>query len=88
MIGSSKLVLLLHLFLLFFARCICLSYSSSDESDESDEEESEKLGYESGSAGTFGTRLGGLSHGLVFPLGFTLSYDESCGSDGGSLALP
>ena len=34
------------------------------------------------------TRLGGFLHGLGFPLGVTLYYDESCDGDGGSLALP
>ena len=59
----------------------------SDESDESDKEEYDELGSESGSAGTFGTRLGGLLRGGGFPLGVTLHDDESCGGDGGLLAL-
>ena len=45
----------------------CLEYLSSDESDESDEGESKNLGSESGSAGTFGTGLGGLMHGVGLP---------------------
>ena len=32
--------------------------------------------------------LGGLPHGLGFPLGVTISTDESCNGDGGSPALP
>ena len=46
-----------------------------------------KLGSENVSDGTFGTGLGGLSHGLAFPLCVKLSADESCDNDGGSLAL-
>ena len=61
---------------------------SPDESDYSDEEEYDRLGSESGSAGTFGTGLGGLPRGLGFPLGVTLSADESCGDGRGSLAIP
>ena len=57
----------------------------SDDSDEPDEEESEKLGSESGSAGTFGTRFGGLLHGIGLTLGVTLYADESCDGYGGSL---
>ena len=61
---------------------------SSDESYESNKDESDEPGYESGSAGTFGTVLGGLSRGLGCPLGFTLYSDDSCGGDKGLLALP
>ena len=60
----------------------------SDESDDSDEQEPEKLGSESGPAGTFDNGWGGLSRGLGFPLGFTIYDDESCDSDGESLAIP
>ena len=42
---------------------------------------------ESGSAGTFSTGLVGLACGLGFHLDVTISADESCGGDGGSLAL-
>ena len=58
---------------------------SSDESYESNEEEYEALGSEYGSAGAFVTGLGGLLCGVGFPLGVTLSADESCYVDGGSL---
>ena len=73
------------LILLFFVCRLCLEYLSSDKSDEYKEEEYEKLGSESGSAGTFGTRLGGSLSGIGLPLGVTLSTDESCIGDGGSL---
>ena len=59
-----------------------------DESDDSEIGESDKLGSESRSAGKFSTRLGGLSRDLGFPLGVTIYDDESCGGDGGLLALP
>ena len=59
-----------------------------DESDDSEIGESDKLGSESRSAGTFGNGLGGLLCGKVFPLGVTIYDDESCGGDGGPLALP
>ena len=36
----------------------------------------------------FGTGLGGLLCGLGFPLGVMISYDESCGGNGGSLTFP
>ena len=49
----------------------------SDESNDSDEEEYKKPGSESGSAGTYGTGLGVLLHGVGFPLGVTLYSDES-----------
>ena len=42
-------------------------------SDQSNKEEYEKIGSESGSAGTFDTRLGGLLGGVRLPLGITLS---------------
>ena len=60
----------------------------SDDSYYSDEEEYDELGFESSSSGMFGTGLGGLLYSLWFTLGVTLSSDESCGDDGGSLALP
>ena len=60
---------------------------SSDESDESDEEQFDKPGSESWSDGTFSTRLGGLLRGLWVTLGVTLSDNDPCGGDGGSLAL-
>ena len=46
------------------------------------------LGSESRSDGTFGTGLGGLLHGLGFTLGVTRYASESCGGEGGSLAVP
>ena len=52
-----------------------LEYLDSDESDESNEEESEKLGSVSGLIGTCGTGLGGLLHGVEFPVGVTLAGD-------------
>ena len=52
-----------------------LEYLDSDESDESNEEESEKRGYVSGLIGTRGTVLGGLLHGVDFPVGVTLAGD-------------
>ena len=58
---------------------------SYDDSDESDEEESEELGSGSGSAGAFGTGLGGLLRDVGFPLDVTLSSDESCDGERGSL---
>ena len=61
---------------------------SSDDSDESGEGESNKLGSKSGSSGTLWTGLGGLLCGGGFTLGVTLSADESCDGDGGSLAIP
>ena len=60
----------------------------SNESDDSDQEESEKLGSESGSARTYGTRLGGFLRGLGFPLGVMVSTDESRNGDGGLLKFP
>ena len=86
--GLWKRVLLRSLFLFFFIRRLHLEYFSSDESDEFDEEEYDKLGSKSGSAGTFGTGLGGLFSGVGFPLGVTLYDYESCNGDGGSLAIP
>ena len=59
----------------------------SDESDDSDEEKYDELGSESRSAGTSGTRLGGFLRGLGFPLGVTISADESCNGNRVSLAL-
>ena len=38
---------------------------------------------ESGSAGTYGTGLGGFSRGLGFTLGVTISSYDSWGGDGG-----
>ena len=43
---------------------------------------------ESRSYGMYSIVLGGLLHGLGNPLGVTLSADESCDVDGGSLASP
>ena len=60
----------------------------SDESDELDEEEYDKLGSEYCSYSTFGTGLGGFLRGLGFPLGITVSADESYDGDQGSLAVP
>ena len=57
----------------------------SDESHESDEEEYEKIGCESRSAGTFGTVMSWSFHGVGFPLGVTLYYDDSCDCDWGLL---
>ena len=48
----------------------------SDESDESDEEDSDKLGSESDSDSTFGTRVDGLSRDLGFPLCVTIYSTE------------
>ena len=45
-------------------------------------------GSKSGSADTFGTVLGGLLCGLVFPLGVTIYDNETCDGDWGSLAVP
>ena len=56
-----------------------LGYPESDDSDESKKEESDELGSESGSFGTFSTRLGGLLCGLRLPVGRTLPvYYLSC----------
>ena len=57
-----------------------------DESEEYDEEEYDKPGSESGSAGTLGTVLGGLLHGVGLPLGVMISSDEPRDSDAGSIA--
>ena len=46
------------------------------------------MGSESVSDGTYSTGLGGFLRGLGIPVGVTLSYNESCNNDGGSLALP
>ena len=59
----------------------------SDESDEYEEGESDELGSESGSDGTFGTGLGVFLRGVWLSLGVTLSDDESCDGDEGSLAV-
>ena len=56
---------------------------SSIDLDESNKEESNKLGSESGSAGKFGTGLGGLLRGVELPLDVTLSADELCDDDQG-----
>ena len=61
---------------------------SSDESDQSYKEEYDEPGSKFGSSSTFGTGLGVLLHGVGFPLVVTLSADESCDGDGGSLAVP
>ena len=60
---------------------------SSDESDESDKEESGKLGSEPGLLGMFGNGLGGLSHGLGFTLGVTISSYDSCDCERGLISL-
>ena len=60
----------------------------SDESDNSGREESDKIGAEFGSYGTFGTVLGGLLLVVGLPLGVTISTDELCGGDWGSLTDP
>ena len=83
--GSLKLFLLWYLFLLFFVCFIHLEYSSSNESDEPDEDRSDELGSESGSAGVFSTKLGGLLSGIGLPLCVAFSDDDSCDGDGGSL---
>ena len=57
-------------------------------SHDSDEEESDKLGSESGSAGKYCTGLAGLLRGIGFTLGVTISANELCDGDGGSIALP
>ena len=85
LIVSLKLFLPWRFFLFFFVHRLCLKLSSSDDSDEFAEGKSDKLGSESGSSVTFGTRLGGLLHGVGLTLGVTLSADESCNSYGGSL---
>ena len=61
---------------------------SSDESDKYDEEESDKTGSESRSDGTFSTGLGVFFSGVGFFLGVTVSADESCNGNQGSLAVP
>ena len=53
--------------------------------NEYDKEEYDELGSESGSDGKFGTVLGGLLRGVGLPLCVTLSADDSCDGDGGSL---
>ena len=85
LIGSLKRFLIQNLLLLFSVRRLHLEYSSSDNSDESNEEEPDEPGSESGSAGTFGTGLGGLLRGVEITLGVTISADESCNGDAGSL---
>ena len=88
LIGLWKRVLLSYLFSLYFVRHLRLEYLYSDDSDESNEEEYDKLESESGSAGTLSTRLGWLLLDLCLPLGVTLSADETCDGNGGSLAVP
>ena len=69
-IGSPKRVLLWCLFCPFLH--VIFVYSTRSlmiHTYDFDEEEYDKLRSESGSAGTFGTGLGGLLHGLGFPLG-------------------
>ena len=78
----------LAFFYFIFVRHIHLEYSSSNDSGEFDKEEYDKLGHKSGSAGTFGTGLGGLLHGIGLTVGATIFSDESCDGDGGSLAVP
>ena len=56
----------------------------SDESDESDKEKYDRLGYESGSYGTFITGFGRLLRGVGLYLGVFISADKSCDGDGGS----
>ena len=60
----------------------------SDKSDGFNKEKSDKLRSKYGSGGMFSTGLGGLLHGVGFPLGVTLSDDDSCDGDGGSLSVP
>ena len=60
-------------------------WSSFDESNEPYEDKSDKLGYESGSAGTFATGLDGLLRAVGLPLCVTFSGDDSCGDDSDSL---
>ena len=88
LVGLWKRNLLWSLFLLFFIHCVHLEYSSSGGKDESYKEYSDKLGSESGSAGTFGTGLGGLLRVVGFPLGATLYDYELFDGDGGSLYIP
>ena len=64
LIGLLKILIIGRLFLLFFVRYLRLEYMAYNESVESEGEESEKPGYESGSDGTCGNRLGGLLHGV------------------------
>ena len=71
--------------LLFFVHRIFLEYSFLDESDGYNEGESDKLGSEYGSPGMFGTGLGGLLLIVGFPLGVTLSSDETFYGVRGSL---
>ena len=59
----------------------------SDESYESNYKEFDKFGSESGSAGTFGTGLGGFLSGVGFVLGVISYANESCDGDGVPLAL-
>ena len=70
---------------IIFVYPIHLEYLLSDESDESDKLEYDELVSKYGSAGTFGTGLGGLLRGVGLSLGVTLSAGESCDSDRGSL---
>ena len=65
LMGSLKRLLLRHFFF-FFVSCIHVEYLSSDESDEYGKKEYEEVGFESGSAGTFSTRLGDLLRGIIF----------------------
>ena len=60
----------------------------SDDSDQCNKEDSEELGYESGSSGTLGIRLGGLLRDVGFNLGVMLSANASCDCDWGSLDFP
>ena len=85
-VSSKKIFTPAFLFDLFHTSSF-LYYSSSDESDDSDKGESEKVASESGSAGTFGTILVRLLHGLVFPLVVTIFSDEPCDGDRGSISL-
>ena len=86
LIGSSKFVLLHIFFVLFCTSTSCIKFLSG-ESDDYDEERSDVLESELGSAGTYGTSLGGFSHGLWFPLGVTIYDYESCNGDRRSLEL-
>ena len=85
LLKGTKCFFLLCLFLLFFVRLLLLEYSLSEKSDEDGRDKSDKLGYTSGPAGTFDTGLSRSLRGAGLPLGVTLSVDESCDGDGGSL---
>ena len=66
--------------LILFVRTPRLLYPLYDDSDDSYKEEYEKLGPESGSNGTYGTRLSGFLRCTGLPVGVTLSVDDDGGS--------